>query len=45
MLASVQGVKTAVLDVESHLKNEVMREFDKQKPTSDKATLQEVINK
>ena len=43
MLASVQGVKTAVLDVESHLKNEVMREYDKQKPTSDKATLQEVI--
>lgn len=31
MLASVGGVKTKILDVESHLKNEVMTEFDRQK--------------
>ena len=30
MLAGVQGVKTKILDVESHLKNEVMVVFDKQ---------------
>ena len=30
MLASVQGMKTKILDIESHLRNEVMREFDKQ---------------
>ena len=30
MLASVQGMKTKILDIESHLMNEVMREFDKQ---------------
>ena len=27
MLASVEGVKTKILDVESHLKNEVMQAF------------------
>ena len=30
MLAGVQGMKTKILDIESHLRNEVMREFDKQ---------------
>ena len=30
MLASVQGMKTKILDIESHLRNEVMREFDRQ---------------
>jgi hypothetical protein len=30
MLASVEGVKTKILDVESHIKNEVMRAFDGQ---------------
>ena len=30
MLASVQGMKTKILDIESHLRNEVMSEFDKQ---------------
>ena len=30
MLASVEGVKTKILDVESHLKNEVMQAFDGQ---------------
>ena len=30
MLASVEGVKTKILDVESHLKNEVMQAFDRQ---------------
>ena len=30
MLASVGGVKTKILDVESHLKNEVMQAFDRQ---------------
>ena len=30
MLASVGGVKTKILDVESHLKNEVMQAFDGQ---------------
>ena len=30
MLASVDGFKTKILDVESHLKNEVMLAFDKQ---------------
>jgi len=30
MLAGIQGMKTKILDIESHLRNEVMREFDKQ---------------
>ena len=30
MLASVEGVKTKILDVESHIKNEVMQAFDGQ---------------
>ena len=30
MLASIEGVKTKILDVESHIKNEVMRAFDGQ---------------
>ena len=30
MLASVEGVKTKILDVEGHLKNEVMQAFDRQ---------------
>ena len=30
MLASVEGVKTKILDVESHIKNEVMHAFDGQ---------------
>ena len=30
MLASVEGVKTKILDVESHIKNEVMQAFDRQ---------------
>ena len=30
MLAGVQGMKTKILDIESHLRNEVMREFDRQ---------------
>jgi len=30
MLASIEGVKTNILDVESHIKNEVMRAFDGQ---------------
>ena len=30
MLASTEGVKTKILDVESHLKNEVMQAFDGQ---------------
>ncbi|MCL0039428.1 hypothetical protein M1M85_00570 [Nitrospinaceae bacterium] len=30
MLSSVEGVKTKILDVESHIKNEVMQEFDGQ---------------
>ena len=30
MLASVQGLETKILDIESHLKNEVMLGFDKQ---------------
>ena len=30
MLASVEGVKMKILDVESHLKNEVMQAFDRQ---------------
>ena len=30
MLASVEGIKTKILDVESHLKNEVMQAFDGQ---------------
>ena len=30
MLASVQGMKTKILDIEGHLRNEVMREFDRQ---------------
>jgi len=33
MLASVEGVKTKILDVESHLKNEVMQAFDGQNRT------------
>ena len=33
MFASVEGVKTKILDVESHLKNEVMQEFDGQNRT------------
>ena len=33
MLTSVEGVKTKILDVESHLKNEVMQEFDGQNRT------------
>jgi len=35
MLASVEGVKTKILDVESHLKNEVMQAFDGQKREDD----------
>ena len=30
MLAGIQGMKTKILDIESHLRNEVMREFDRQ---------------
>ena len=30
MLAGIQGMKTKILDIEGHLRNEVMREFDKQ---------------
>jgi len=30
MLAGVQGMKTKILDIESHLRNEVMSEFDRQ---------------
>ena len=30
VLASVQGMKTKILDIEGHLRNEVMREFDRQ---------------
>ncbi|SVA39722.1 uncharacterized protein METZ01_LOCUS92576 [marine metagenome] len=30
MLASIQGLETKILDIESHLKNEVMLGFDKQ---------------
>jgi len=30
MMASIEGVKTKILDVESHIKNEVMRAFDGQ---------------
>ena len=30
MLASIEGVKTKILDVESHIKNEVMQAFDGQ---------------
>jgi len=33
MLASTEGVKTKILDVESHLKNEVMQAFDGQNRT------------
>ena len=33
MLASVEGVKTKILDVESHLKNEMMKAFDGQNRT------------
>jgi len=33
MLASIEGVKIKILDVESHLKNEVTQEFDGQNRT------------
>ena len=36
MLASVNGVKTKILDVESHLRNEVMAEFNRQKQEEEK---------